>query len=341
MKPRLMLAAGVMLLLLFGASPAFASSPQGISAGGKHSVPLSLTLQGLITNAGSQAYSFGGGSVVKGSVFSTNISPGPVDFNVYATVHGLVVSGKGFLHLSSQGDQGKKGGHSDDNRGTSLSAQIQITGAVPAAYFPLNCDPTTPQCSSEIPLMFTGVAMIESGGQDKVQQIPIAIESPYWNPFGGPIVITSLDTPPTIFLVVSYHTASIQWSGVQLYGVITGTFGTETVSGSYGQGVNSQENLVSGTEFDSGTIAFADMSDPVLNAHGFFVGHTTVSLAGKEDCSGGFLPKGTCWATGATSDGLFSMIGSQVVFVSGTYHTVWSVPSLFTQTIVLGAVIQR
>ncbi len=349
MKPGKLFVAAL-LCLIITASPALAASPQSASISGKHSVPLSLTLQGQITNAGSQVYNFGGGQLVEGSVFGTTLSPGHLSFNLLASVHGLSVSGRGFLELSTS-----QGGHSDHDRGAGLSAQIYINGAVPAAIFPItltsqpsivSCDPTSQHCNSEIPLLFTGVATITSDGAHNAQQIPIAVESPYWNPFGGPIVITSLDskTNPAIFLVVSYDTASIQWIGVQLQGVIAGTFGTEAVTGSYGQVVNSQENLVAGTEIDSGAIAFVGMSDPVLNAHGLLFGHTTFSLTFPLpfDCSSEFgLPEGTCTATGATSAGSFWMIGSQVVFVSGTYYTVWSVPSLFTETIVLGAVIQH
>ena len=347
MKPGKLFVAAL-LCLIITVSPALAASPQSASASGKHSVPLSLTLLGQITNAGSQVYNFGGGQLVEGSVFGTTLSPGQLSFNLVAFVHGLSVSGRGSLGLSPS-----QGWHSDHDRGTSLSAQIYINGAVPAAVFPLtftpsstyvSCDPTSQHCNSEIPLLFTGVATVGSDRAGGAQQIPIAIESPYWSPFGGPIVITSLDssTDPAIFLVVSYDTASIQWVGVQLQGEIAGTFGTEGVTGSYGQVVSSQENLVAGTESDRGTIAFTGMSDPVLNAHGLLFGDTTFSLAGSFDCSSTFgLPEGTCTATGATSDGSFSMVGGQVAFVSGTYHTVWSVPSLFTQTIVLGAVIQH
>jgi len=346
MKPVKLLVAALFCLII-AASPAMAASPQNNPASGRQSEPLSLTLLGQITNAGSQVYSFGGGQLVGGSVFGTTLSPGRLSFNLVASVHGLSVSGRGSLGLSAS-----HGWHSDHDRGSSLSAQIYINGAVPAAIFPItptspttfaSCDPSSQHCNSEIPVLFTGVAIIKSDGADGAQQIPIAIESPYWNPFGRPIVITSLDstTSPSIFLIVSYDTASIQWVGVQLQGEIAGTFGTEDVTGLYSQVVNSQENLVAGTESDGGAIAFLGMSDPLLNAHGWLFGHTTFSLTGSFDCSSAFgLPEGTCTATGATSDGSFAMVGGKVVFVSGTYHTVWSVPSLFTQTIVLGAVIQ-
>jgi hypothetical protein len=234
--------------------------------------------------------------------------------------------------------------------GGGFSARIAITGVIPAAIFPItptsptsydNCDPKAQACNSEIPLFFTGIATVQSKGGSGSSQIPIAIESPYWNPFGGPIVITSLDsmTNPSIFLVVSYSSATIYWAGVQLQGGISGAFGTGSVSGSYSQSVNSWENLVSGSESDSGSIAFTGMTNPILNAKGGFFGHTTFTLAGKLDCPPEFgLTEETCIATGATSDGSFWMIGGHGSLISGTYHTVWSVPSLFTMTTVMGAV---
>jgi hypothetical protein len=81
------------------------------------------------------------------------------------------------------------------------------------------------------------------------------------------------------------------------------------------------------------------MTNPILNAKGGFFGHTTFTLAGSFDCATDFeLPPKTCTATGATSDGSFWMLGGKNSLISGTYHTVWSVPSLFTMTTVMGAV---
>jgi len=327
MKPERIFVAGVLCLLLF-ASPAFASSGSF-----KQSQSLSLTLQGMITNAGSQNYAIGGGQLIQGSLFGQALGPSRVSFSMFAFVHGLQgVNGWGSLQI-----------------GKDFSARITIADAIPAAIFPItvtspttysNCDPKSQACNSEIPLFFTGMASVQSKGAGSVK-IPIAIESPYWSPFGGPIVITSLDsaTNPSIFLVVSYSSATIYWSGVKLQGGIAGAFGSESVTGSYGQTVNSWENLVTASESDFGSIVFAGMSDPVLNANGGFLGHTTFSLAGSFDCSSEFgLPEGTCTATGAVSDGTFWMAGGQRSLISGTYHTVWSVPSLFTMTTVMGAV---
>jgi hypothetical protein len=338
--------AALFCLILF-ASPAFAAGTTAPSKDGGHAQPLSLTLQGEIVNAGSQNYQFHGGQLIEGTVNGKSITSTHLSFDLQSSVHGLSVSGRGDLELSPGHDD-----QSEDAVGSNLNMQITITGAVPAAIFPItltssstysNCNPSSQSCNSEIPLLFTGVATIHSGGGHDSTQIPIGIESPYWNPLGGPIVITSLDNPtnPSIFLIVTYDSASIGWSGVQLQGVLAGTYGTKSVTGYYSQSVFSQENLLAGTEFDAGTIAFAGMSDPTLNAHGGFLGHTTFTLAGGFDCSSEFqLPKGTCTATGATSDGSFLMGGSGATIV-GTYHTIWSVPSLFTQTTVLGAVIQH
>jgi hypothetical protein len=318
----------------------------------------------MIANAGNQQYELSGGKLVQGSLFGQALTGGKVSFDLDASVHGpQAAGGSGSLEISAAGGHGGDGDHSgvqanedngDHSDGSEFSARISITGAIAAAVFPItlspdgttytNCNPSTQTCNSEIPLFFTGIATLESKAGHAPSQIPIAIESPYWNPFGGPIVITSLDstTNPSIFLVVSYDRATIDWDGVHLQGQIVGTFGTERVTGLYGQVVNSQENLVSAKEFDSGSISFAKMSDKILNAHGGFSGHTTFSLAGSFDCSPEFgLPEGTCTATGATSDGSFKMSGGQDTIISGTYHTIWSVPSLFTLTTVIGAVTQH
>lgn len=275
--------------------------------------------------------------MVQGSFNGNALPPGQISLSVSATVHGLNANGRGSLGtFSGHGNDGK---HATNG----FSMQFTINGAIPAAVFPLNCDPTAQQCNSEIPLLFTGTATVQSGNDGDPLRLPIVVESPYWNPFGGPILITSLDstTDPTILLIVTYSRATIIWSGVQLAGGMAGTFGTVPVTGSYNQVTFSQENLVAGTESDAGSIVFTGMSPPTLNAHGAFVGHTAFSLAGSQDCTLWFGVLGLpCTATGATSDGSFWMVG-QGTFITGTYHTVWSVPSLFTETTVMGAVIQH
>jgi len=316
------------LCLILSASPAFGAS-SSFSQNGHGSVPLNLGLAGLITSAGNQQYGLFGGQLVDGIVNGQPVSPGPISFSLNAEVHGLSVGGRGSLNVNG------------------FNAWITINSAIPAAIFPLsatgdNCDPTSGTCNSEIPLLFTGTAYINSGDGDPVQ-VPIGIESAYWDPLGGPIVITSLDPSGFTFsFVVTYSAATITWSGVQLQGAFQGTLGNEPVSGLYNQVTFSQENLLKGTESDFGSIVFAGATDPSLDARGFFFGHTAFTAAGGMDCSAppfDFpLPEGTCLATGATSNGSFYMSGGQGTFIHGTYATIWSVPSLFTQTTVIASV---
>ena len=318
-----------LLCLVLSASPAIAASPQS-SQTGHSQTPLTLELEGLITNAGDQHYQLAGGQLLSGLINGQTVTPGPMSFGLDANVHHLSVNGMGFLDLP--------GG---------FIARITIDDAIPAAIFPLsptfmNCSPTTETCNSEIPLIFTGTAYINTGGGDPVH-VPIGVESAYWDPLGGPIVITSLDPGSFTFsLIVTYNVATITWTGVQLQGAFEGTLGSESVSGVYNQFTFSQENLLKGTESDFGSIAFAEATDPTLDAHGFFSGHTTFTAAGGEDCSmAPFnfpLPEGTCLATGATSNGSFSMFGSEGTVIQGTYETTWSIPSLFTETTVIASV---
>jgi hypothetical protein len=297
---------------------------------------LTLGMGGIITNAGDQHYALSGGQLLAGSVFGQDVSGASVSYNVNAVVAGLQTHGSGSLAVS--------GSLSD------FKANIQIMGEVPAAIFPLNannnfanCDPSSQACNSEIPLLFTGIATIHMGSTQV--KLPIAIESAYWNPFGGPIVITSLEDPnsPAIFLVVTYNNATIEWQGVQLQGMVGGVMGpnNEPVAGYYTTVSNSHEDLVAAIEQDSGLISFAGMSPSSLNVHGTFSSITTFSLDGSMDCSPMTgLPEGTCTATGASSLGSFQMNGAHGVKVSGSFSTTWSVPSLTTTTDVIATVTQ-
>jgi hypothetical protein len=296
----------------------FAASPQ----------PLNMSISGMITNAGSQQYSIAGSHLVYGTYGGAPLS-GPVNYRVDATVSGLTTSGEASIFLG-EGSQ-------------SMKVSVQITGEVPAAVFPLT--PTLSSCvsacTSEIPLLFTGVATISGHGDSSPTYLPVAIESAYWNPFGGPILITSLDsqTQPTLFLIVTYNMAMIDWSQVGLEGAVSGTLGSAPITGGYATVTNSHENLVAGTEQDSGQIFLTGMSPSSLNAAGKLSGTTTFTLAGSFDCSSLFgLPEGTCTATGASSSGHFQMTDAAGGKIVGSYSTQWSVPSLFTNTTALAQV---
>ena len=224
---------------------------------------------------------------------------------------------------------------------------------VPAAVFPINfdpanpaaatnCDPASQSCTSQIPILFEGLATVSNRGTS--QTMPVVVESPYWNPFGGPIVIASVGTATgALFMVVTYNSANIDWSQVQLMGQIGGYYGTEAVGGNYMTVTNSHENLFAGTEQDSGQIIFAGMSDSKLNGQGSLQGSPTIPPIGTNsyDCTSDYaiavgvtwpFGPGTCVLTGASSSGNIRMTTSSGVKITGTFETVWSVPSLTTMT---------
>ena len=291
--------------------------------------PLTLSITGAIQGAGSQNYSIAGGKLVFGLYNGQPLS-GPLSYQVEASVNGMSTSGSASFTLGSGSSQ--------------IKGNIQLVDELPAAVFPLDFSTNPPSncsngCTSQIPFMFTGMLTLTSkdGGS---AMLPVGIESAYFNPFGGPIVIASLDNPtnPTFLLVVTYSKASIDWSQVLVQGTILGSFGSNPVSGFYASVTNSHENLVAATEQDHGQIAFVGMTDPSLNAIGTLSGTTTFSLAGSEDCSSLTGVTGTCTYTGASSTGQFQMTSASGSKIVGSFSTVWSVPSLFTTTQVIASV---
>ncbi len=313
------------LALLSTVTAIFLLSP-GVAAASPQ--PLNMNIQGMIVGAGSQQYAIAGSHLVYGSFAGQAIS-GPISYRVDANVSGLQTSGSASITLGSGPQQ--------------MKVSIQISDEIPAAVFPLNPDFSNcvSGCTSEIPVLFTGIATITTHGSSQPTVLPIGIESAYWNPFGGPIVITSLDSPtnPTLLLIVTYNTATIDWSQVQLQGIVSGTFGSNAIFGGYATLTNSHENLVAGTEQDSGQIFLIGMSDSSLSAQGRLSGTTSFTLAGSQDCSSAFgLPEGTCTSTGATSSGHFQMTSTGGNKIVGSFNTAWSVPSLFTTTTAIAQV---
>jgi len=328
MKLERILLVGLFCLIL-SASPAVGATSHPPQPGHDGGTPLNLGLGGVITNAGDQQYKLRGGQLVSGMINNDPVTSDYVSFQLQAYVHGLSVEGQGSLNLP-----------------TGFKAQIMIDDVIPAAVFPLNpdgssCDPLTQTCNSEIPLFFTGSAFINTGRGDS-EHAQVEIESAYWDPLGGAIVISSMGPGEITFsFVVKYTTATISWLGVQLQGVFGGYLGTEPVSGAYNQVTYSQENLLTGTESDFGSIAFVYATDPTLNGEGFFFGHTTFNTVDSFDCAPLFgfpILEGYCLATGATSDGSFFMAGGQGAFIVGVYETIWSVPSITTATTVMASV---
>ena len=169
------------------------------------------------------------------------------------------------------------------------------------------------------------------------QTIPesLNIESPYFNPFGAPIVIASADG--AIAIAATYTQGTIVWTGTQVTGPITGTLGTASVAGTLGLTTSETENLVTGKTTDSGTIQFSGMTPSSLNANGLYSGTSTIpqnpsvppGQTNPYDCSTLTSIPGTCTETGFQSSGKFT-----AGLVSGSYTTIWSTPALeFTASI--------
>lgn len=324
----------VIVFLLLGSTPALAANPPN----------LSLTYEGIITNAGSQTYEVNGGNVV-GALIPDPTNPGSsiplssatLSYSLSAVVTGLGATGTATFDLI---------GTTSDALPAEVSGSAVIVDVV-GADFPLGC--VGASCSSVIPVVFLGVGGFDitiNGVTTSMVSIPMIFENPYLNPFGAespfpPIFFASGDQ--TLSVVTTYGTANIKWQGVVLDGTFTGTYNGNAVSGNFENVVNSQEDLAHGVESDSGTIALSfNAPYSFLDAEGAFTGTTVIPSTGyppeSQDCSsilppGVTFPQGTCALTGAQSGGQFSLLGATEAII-GQYTTTWSVPSVtFTSQI--------
>jgi hypothetical protein len=166
--------------------------------------------------------------------------------------------------------------------------------------------------------------------------LPMQYESAYLNPFGGPVLFESQGGE--VMVVAAYSQAKIDWNGSQLGGVATGTLDGNAVFGGFSMTVNAHEDLVAGTESESGSIALVGMVPTSLNADGRFRGHSTFSPLGGIDCAASMgLPEGTCTLTGLSSSGSFSM-HSDGGKIRGSYSTQWGTPAFAFSSTVSAAV---
>jgi len=235
-----------------------------------------------------------------------------------------------------------------------VQGQVQIVG-MQALTLPIGCTTT---CSSGVPVFFVGVAATSvTIGSSPAQQITstILFESPYFNPWGNPIMIVSTDG--SIVIATTYDKATLDWKGTSVTGTIKGLLGSTPVQGTMTLSSNEHEDFVSGvTTYDNGTMSFANMYPRSLNVWGTFQGTSVIPKPGSFacsltqtltstpctlDCSPWFgalgLPvmPGTCTQTGFQSTGQFSLTGqrtteggTQTTTVSGAYSTTWSSPAL-------------
>jgi hypothetical protein len=321
----------VVPLLLSGAAVAF--TPPSFAPS-----PLNLSLAGGINSVSSQNYILSQhGQADYASVQGQVLDPASlhVDYSLSAVVTGPgeSVHGAASLHLTGVTSHGQK---------VLLQGKITILGIVVAEGF---------SDGSAIPAAFTGVFTGYIGVGENVVRVslPIALESPFINPFGAPIVVASLDSAGSIVLVTGYQVGKIIYSHVQVLGESAGgSVGSIPIT--TGEGVLTTfavEDLHSGIEFELGTIGFAGMTPSLLDSNGFYFG--TSIIPGTNECLStyGFSPctfdctpeletslglsvpysTGLCTITGFISSGTFFSHGPQAL-IFGRYVTVWDIPAI-------------
>jgi hypothetical protein len=267
-----------------------------------------------------------------------------LSFNLQAEAVGLGASGSAQFQLSGMTVTGIQ---------VQAKGQAQIVG-MQAVSLPVGCTTT---CSSGIPVFFVGVAVtnVTVGSSSQLITSTMLFESPYFNPWGNPIMMVSTDG--AIVIAATYNKATLDWKGTSVIGSIQGSLGSNPVQGTVTLSSNEHEDFVSGvTTYDNGTMSFTNMSPRSLNVQGTFQGTSVIPKPGSlacamtqaltstpciQDCSAYFgtlgLPviPGTCTQTGFQSWGQFSLMGQRTsdgvirtTTASGSYSTTWSSPAL-------------
>lgn len=318
-KRTLLLALAIMVLMIpFGTGIAAADSGNSGTPGNN----VSLSMTGYVMNAGTQVYSLSGGQLSMGSEvmgLPINYQTATLHYSMFSVVHGMNVWGVSRFVLKAQ---------TLDAQSVTVEAWTFINESQ-FISIPVGC---VTNCTSEIPLFFLGgsEAIVKMGGQTITMPLVTAIESPYLNPFGWPIVISMMTQKgdPAIVLIAKYNVGTINWYGVKMGGIVAQTNGVTQSAhlGSFTMYVNSKENLVTGIEYDQGRIALMGVKGN--NFEGRFYGISTVPTTGEYDCSSMFwLPPGTCTMTGLDSAGTMNLRGGNFV-LTGSYETMWAIPAV-------------
>jgi hypothetical protein len=315
--------ASTLLSLLLASSPAFA-----VSNG-----PLVLTHTGSAVNAGTQAYSQSGGTLLAGQIGAYTLNPATItqySYSMKAVVTGVTATGSAQFSLT---------GSTVDGHSLTAIGNAMIGDTVPAVQLPLGC---TTSCTSEVPAFFVAMAQVNVKVDGVAQPslstpTPFVFESPYMNPHGGPIVLGTMDmltsATPAIVLVATYAAGTIQWSGGVTAGTIDGTIATKhDFTGQFSTVSSESEDLVAGTATDSGTVRFFNMNNGPYNAQGSYSGTSSIPSGGIP-CGAPF-PAGTCTMTGFHSNGAYNLNTDKGRTITGTYDTTWSTPAfIFTSTV--------
>lgn len=296
------------LLLLAGSSLAYASTP----------VQLNANFAGGVVDAGNQRYKVEGGTVVLASFLGDALDPGDVEFeySLLAKVSGSSVSGHASFELKSEGDESE----------LKVKGKVDINGAIGVAVG-----------SSQIPFYFSGTGTLTVEQDETEQEFPVQMlfESPYWNPFGNPILITTYDS--SLVIVTTYSRGTIDWSYVVTGAFVFGQLGEQPFSGTFMQIAKAHEDLVAGTERDSGTITLEGLpgTGPIS---GDYRGESVIPAGGTPGGLGceafpAELQTLVCTSTALNSAGEFKLKGDGLK-LSGEYVTTWGEPAItFTGTL--------
>jgi hypothetical protein len=320
------LAVFLLALLPFATTYTAAVSQSNFASQGP-SHKLDVALSGAVLSAGEQRYATSGGALLSASLLGhkINVAASSLTYSFHAKVSGLDAEGRATLRLSGWAAGGER---------VSLHAETDVDRMVPAAAFPLGCIVGI-NCTSAIPAFFAGRTHVDVriGDSRVVRTMQFRFESPYLNPWGGPIAIGSSDG--AILLVAKYSRATIAWRDVVTGGLLEGTYSGKPVAGLFSLIVNSRESLRAGTEVDRGAVAFANMTTPILDSTGAFAGVSVIPKAGAIPCwKQMHLPPGTCQLTGLNSTGGMDLKGDDIEIFGG-YATVWAIPAVaFASTVV-------
>jgi hypothetical protein len=296
-------------------------------------------MTGGISAAGDQQYALSqDGQLLYASILGVQVDPASISlhYSLVAHVHDLSATGQAKIHFVASSSDGQR---------VMLDGTVTINGMVPAKVF----------ASGAVPSAFLGFlrGTVTTGGSSQPIALGVSLESPFINPFGGPIVVTTFDASNSIVLVTDYHVATIHYGNVKVLTLsVTGTLGSSAVTaGSATLTTRATEDLVAGTESETGTISFTGMNPSLLNSFDLFSGSSIIPSESQCLSTYGFasctldctsylpelmgvpsldvpgLPAGLCTLTGFISSGSFHSIGAHVV-ISGTYTTVWDIPAV-------------
>jgi hypothetical protein len=325
LRKNFVLIATLSIMALFLISSPITVRADSYNAASSKQVSLDIP-QGWITDAGPQHWTMSGGVLGLASDTATPVLSAvtwnSVNYNLSADVKGLSTKGSFTLHLQ---------GTTADGRTINLRVHTTINSSIPAVCFPSYS--VTGVClagdTSEIPAYFVanGHLRVQLGSNVSPKyNVTLLVEDAALNPFGAPIVITSMDG--SLLVVATYDHAKTVWDGVQTAGIVTGMMGkSSVVSGTFTQKIATDENYVTGTATDKGQIALVGMTPSSLNSHGRFQGTSTIPTTGSMDCSPVGLP-GTCLETGFLSVGSFAMADPKGSVLQGTYNVQWPTPSI-------------